>query len=516
METLQGSQRPRLESRPDSVGSFGDRVVAFAAAAGVQLDDWQEYVLWALFDVTADSRWAADEFGLLVARQNGKGEILVAYDLAHLFLFPRPDGRRKTVLHTAHEMKTSTDAFQRLSAVIQASDDLMSMVHNVYSANGQEGIVLKPRPGQIIGDRIRFIARSRNSGRGFSADTMVYDEAQELSGKARQALKYTQSAVPNQQEVYVGTVPDELNDSEVFEGVRDRGRAGSRPRTAWMEWTPEGSEDPERAPLISSTDPNAWVASNPTLGNRIGVDTVQSEIETATDPEEPRRERLSIWPGRREEAEQQLSELDMERWTLGEKPDGKLDPAAAVIAIAVGRGGAFATVAAASRLGERIFVEHKKTERFTLWLSGYVKKLKAELGNATVVIDDKNASAIVTDLDKAGIKYLRMNLNEVAGAHTMFVEHVNTGLVVHRGQKEVTASLKFATTRKVGNAGVTWDQSDPTKPISQAQAVTWALWGLKKSESSPKPDVPPPPPQAEIVARDDLTESEVNLAVVQF
>lgn len=99
---MSGSQRPRIESKPDAVGTYGPKVTAFAAACGVTLDDWQSYVIDGLFAVNEEGRWASTEFGLLVSRQNGKGEILVAYDLAHLFLFPRPDGRRKTILHTAH------------------------------------------------------------------------------------------------------------------------------------------------------------------------------------------------------------------------------------------------------------------------------------------------------------------------------------------------------------------------------------------------------------------------------
>ncbi len=118
--TLLGSQRPRIEKLPDSVGTHGPKVSQFAKLCGVILDDWQSYVIDALFSVNEANEWAATEFGALVARQNGKGEILVAYDLAHLFLFPRPDKRRKSILHTAHEFKTAMDGFDRLRGVIES------------------------------------------------------------------------------------------------------------------------------------------------------------------------------------------------------------------------------------------------------------------------------------------------------------------------------------------------------------------------------------------------------------
>lgn len=485
--TLSGSQRPRVESRPDAAGSHGERVLQFSALCGLTLDEWQAYVIGALFDVDAAGAWASSEFGLLVSRQNGKGEVLVAYDLAHLFLFPRSDNRRKTILHTAHEVKTAIDGFQRLAGVIESVPKLMARVENIYTANGQEGIVLKKRSGQLQGDRIRFIARTKKSGRGFTADVLVYDEAQELSLQASNALTYTQSQIDNPQGLFTGTVPEEgENDSETWEGLRDRGRRGGSPRTGWMEWSPEGSEDPDVADALDPGDYAAWIAANPSMGIRMPVASVQDQFERAmsTDPEGFKRERLSVWPNRRPEQEQRLSDLDIDRWRLNLTPDGKLGDGA-VIAIALGRGGGFATVSAASRVGvDEVFVEHKRTERQTLWVAGFVKTLKAELGNALVVLDEKNAAPILNALKAAGVKWLPMNMNEVAAAHAMFVEYSNAGLVLHRGQEEVTKSLQFASTRPLAG-GFTWEPSDPTKPITQAQSVTWAAWGVTKSEANP-------------------------------
>lgn len=112
--------------------------------------------------------------------------------------------------------------------------------------------------------------------------------------------------------------------------------------------------------------------------------------------------------------------------------------------------------------------------------------MKAELGNALVVVDPKNAAMILSDLDRVGVKYLPMALDEIAAAHSIFIELSNDGLVLHRDQVEVTKSLELATTRAIGRAGFTWEPSDPTKPISHAQSVTWAVWGVIKSEASPK------------------------------
>lgn len=461
----------------------------FVTACGMKLEDWQEYVLHAWHDVDSDGNWAASEAGLLVSRQNGKSEDLIAFDLVRLFLFPMPDLRRRTVLHTAHEVKTATESFEKLAAIIGSQDRLMTMVDHIYTANGKEAIVLKRRPGQLLGDRVRFIARSKGSGRGFGAADIVYDEAQDLSTQARSALTYTQSTIPNRQEIFAGTVPSDEDDGEVFEGVRDRGRSGKALRTIWQEWSPEGAEDPKKAALIDVNDPQAWREGIPAMGTWIDPSTIAEQIERATDRDELLRERFAVWPSRPAEVAESLSDLDLQAWidAAGTHPVEGAAPGA-VIAIAVSKGGGSATVAAARRVdAEHIAVEHKKTAAGTLWVAGYVKQLKAALGDALVVLDPKNAVAVVASLQGAGVKYLAMNLDEIAGAHGLFIEHTNAGAVVHRNQPEVTASLQFAGVRNLGRGGgQTWEPSDPKKPITQAQAVTWAVWGVLKRESTPE------------------------------
>lgn len=489
LSALSGAQRPRLEKRPPAIGTYGPKVVEFAAACGVTLDDWQAYVLDGLFAVDEEGQWAATEFGLLVARQNGKGEILVAYDLAHLFLFPRPDGRRKTILHTAHEMKTAIDGFQRLKGVVESQPQLMRRVHQIYTANGQEGILLKPRKGQRLADRIKFVARSKSSGRGFAGDILVQDEAQEESQAAHAALTYTQSAVPNRQEVFLGTVPEDgVNEAEVFEGVRDRGRSSEPDRTGWMEWTPEGSEDPDVADELDKSDPAHWAQSNPAAPHRIRWDTIREQHDRDTTPGHAifGRERLSIWPNRRDDVIEANSDLDMVQWEENERELWL--SRRTVLAVVIGRGGGYSSICGAQRLDDGgILVQHLATNAGTLWLPERLKELRRELSARLVVLDEKNAATITSDLARAGIKYMGMHMSEVAAAFDMLIEHNNAGLIVHPPQPELTEALAAAVPR-VMNAPQnlrTWDQGDPMVVVSPVQGITLAVWGLKKTESQP-------------------------------
>jgi hypothetical protein len=468
--------------------------VDFVGALGMKLDDWEEYVLWAVHDIDERNRWAASEFGALVSRQNGKSEILCAYDLCRLFLFPLPDLRRRTVLHTAHEVKTATESFEKVQAIIEGSAQLMPMVKHIYTGNGK-AVLLHTRPGQLLGDRLMFIARSRNSGRGFFATDIVFDEAQELAAATRSALTYTTTTVPNRQELYFGTAPLEENNAEVFEGVRDRGRAKKALRTGWMEWSPAGSEDPKLAAKIDPWSHDVWRQGIPALGIWIEPETVLEQVERGLelDREALLADRFSVWPARPDAEAPVLSKLDLEQFRRNALPlplgDGPVLPAADAlkcIALAVGPGGQFATVALGTPVaGDGIFVEHTHTEAGTRWVAAYLKTLKAAHGDALIVLDAKNASVVITSLQTADVTFLTMNLDELAAAHSLFIELSNAGFAFHRGQPEVVKSLQFASTRALGRAGLTWEPSDPTKPIAHAQAVTWALWGVTKAAAMP-------------------------------
>src|SRR3954465_421045 len=116
---LSGAQRPRHLHVPDYVSSAGEEAVELARMAGLHLDPWQELVLVHSLGERPDGRWRGFEGGLVVSRQNGKGAILEAMELAGLFLL----GER-LVIHSAHQFDTSLEAFRRLLFLIEDNPDL--------------------------------------------------------------------------------------------------------------------------------------------------------------------------------------------------------------------------------------------------------------------------------------------------------------------------------------------------------------------------------------------------------
>src|SRR5499427_8554747 len=175
---LLGSQRPRLESVPPAEDwSQGDDAIELARQAGLKLDEWQCYTLRQAL-ATRGCRHAAFEVCLICSRQNGKGSVIEALELAALFLFEDV----RLILHSAHKFDTAADAFRRIRGLIEQNSDFSREVSKIIASHGSESIELRN------GKRLRFVARSNGSGRGFASDLVILDEAFNISEDAMASM----------------------------------------------------------------------------------------------------------------------------------------------------------------------------------------------------------------------------------------------------------------------------------------------------------------------------------------
>lgn len=307
---LLGRQTPRVLTRPEYQSETrARRAIQRYKRGGTNLLQWQRLCVRVTLSTREDGRLSATQVGVLVSRQNGKGEFLIPVGLDSLFEL------RGLTLWTSHEFKTCEDAYRRMCAALRADPALAARVTRWDGGGAGEHMIEVDGGPDVIGEdgregaRIHFIARSKSSGRGFSPRRVILDEAQQLPLLAYRALTYATAAQADRQIIFVGTAPDEEMDCDVWTSVRDRGRKGGTRRLAWLEWSPPHSDDPRTT--VTPDDPRNWRWSNPSLGYLIEPETVEDELEgSAADIDGFLRERLSVWPN----VESGTGLIDLDKW----------------------------------------------------------------------------------------------------------------------------------------------------------------------------------------------------------
>lgn len=472
---LLGAQQPPILSLPPALTSAGQEAVELAASAGLDLDPWQAFVLDGSLRERQDGKWSAFETALIVSRQNGKGSIIEARELAGLFLFGD-----QLILHSAHEFKTAAEGFRRLLGLIENTPALWRRVKKVTRSHGDEGIEL------WSGERIRFVARTGGAGRGFSGDLVILDEAYNLSENQMAALLPTLSARPNPQLWYTSSAPDkDIAPCDQLARVRRRALAGGDPSLAYFEWSIDAHTDfcpPGCTDHDEVDDPVAWAKANPALGYRLTADYIAKEM-AALDPTSFQRERLGVgrypvegsgWDVIAEEAWEDLVDDESEPGeVIAFAPD--VTPNASSGSIAV----------AGIRADGLHHVEIVEQRPGTSWMVPRLVELVKDWRPVAVAIDTKGpAGALIPDLEAAGVELLKVQATDMAQAcGGLYAAAVPQGEDVssirHRDQGALNRAVAAAKKRKLGEAWA-WARADITNDISPLVAVTLARWALAK------------------------------------
>lgn len=451
---LQGSQRPRVSSVPDGDDAAGVEAVELAASAGLALDDWQQFALRSFLRERPGPKWSAFECGLVVPRQNGKGAVLEARELAGLFLFGE-----QLILHSAHEFKTAQEAFRRVLALVENTDDLRKRVARVRTSHGEEGIEL------TTGQRLRFVARSTGSGRGFSGDCVILDEAMVLPEAAMGALLPTLSARPNPQIWYTSSAGQAASD--VLRAVRDRAVKGESPGLCYLEWSAD--------PALSSDDRTGWAQANPSLGIRISEEHVVRELD-AMPAAEFARERLGIW----DEPQGADSALSVEAWVRCADPLSRpVDPVA--FGVDVSPDGSAAIAVAGVRSDGVTHVEVVEHRPGTAWVVDRLGDLSRRWSPSAIVLDAGSpAGALLPDLDRAGLTVTKVAGRELAQASVAFASLVSQDQLRHLDQAMLTAAVAAAKRRMVGDLWA-FGRRGSFVDISPLVACALASWGYAQN-----------------------------------
>lgn len=454
-------------------------MIELAARASLILDPWQEFSLDVILAERADLKWAAFETGELVARQNGKGGVIEALSLGALFLFED----ERLIAHSAHEFKTSQEGFLRLMALIENTDELRRRCKKPRTSHGEEGFET------LDGARLRFVARSRQSLRGFTGDRLILDEAQQLSRQAMGAVLPTLSARPNPQVNYFGTPPEDGNQSDQWESVRARGHAGGDPQLAWLEWSPAQVDEEGRRIPVDLDNVEGWRAANPALGIRITREAIERERLTLGD-EEFGRERLCLWDGGTGQAV-----LDPDVWAALELAgSAPVDPVAFGIDVPYDRKSASLAVAGHTADGN-LHVElvaccavHARAGGACAGMEWVIRRA-VELDrkwkpNGFLLDPAAPAGALIVPLAKAGIEPVLIGAREMTQAcgaiyDAVMSEQIEERTIRHLGQPELNAAVAGARKRNLADAWA-WHRRDSAVNVSPLVAVTLAAHGVDK------------------------------------
>ena len=451
-----GSQRPAFLSLPaERLGSAGSEAVELAAMAGLDLDDWQAWLLAESMQQNATGRWSAFEVALLVARQNGKGGWLEARQLAGLFL----NGEQLAV-HTAHEFKTCFEHFLRIVALIENTPDLDARVQRIRRGAGEQSIELR------TGERLRFLARSAGSGRGMSGDTVYLDEAFALTPQIMGALLPTLSAVPNPQLVYTSSHPS-FSQRVLWELVQ-RGRRGDSPRLLYADWgNPAG---------VQAHDREAWYRANPALGIRIDEQFVIAEMEAMRAfPDEFLRERLGVLLD-----SDASGAISLGAWNAC--VDAESSAPAGFPALAIGPGMEWAALGFAGlRADGRCHLEVVRHGKGTQWIVEAALNACADT-NQPLIVDPKSPTAGLVDrLRSAGVVLREVSGSEFVTACAALQDEANNGTIRHLGQPALTEAITGADIRPVGEAWA-FSARASNADITPLLAVTLAAVGARSPQ----------------------------------
>lgn len=486
------SLKPRVETHPPYRVTLGPEAGDLLRAAGVEPYPWQQDALDLLCSVGDDGKWACFEYCEWVARQNGKGVVLEGRALAGLLLFDEA-----LILWSAHEYKTAMEAMRRIVALLrklchQMSDilfDYNGVLIKVINSHGEESIERLD-----TGARIKFVARSKGSGRGFSGDVVIIDEAFAYTNIQQEALMPTMSARENPQIIYTSTPPLTGTSGEVMYALRHRGDP-TAPRAkddgpweqdealGYRDWGLGGEledlDKPDAADRPDLDDRENWRNTNPSVDVGGLTEKFIARERRAMSDAGFGRERIGIWPRDANIRADGWQVISKTQWTAREDPLMKFVGRVALgVDVTPDRGWSAISSAGQRAAGGRgiDIIEHKPG---TGYLIARLKKLVEEHDVCVIVVSDR---AIADAAEEAKLPVYRASAGDMTSAANALYAGVADKVpeardVWHHIHADLDDAVAGATKREVGD-GWAWDRRSPQVNICPLVAGSLGLWGL--------------------------------------
>jgi hypothetical protein len=465
-----GHNQPRV-APPVPARSDLDAYKKAATVAGIDLMPWQETAARYLEALGADGRHLYREVAVIVARQNGKSQLLIPLIVKRLLA-----GKR--IMHTAQDRTLPREIFGTTAEIMWEQFPELFPKRNGRATkprytNGSEEVRL------TNGAIYSIVAPSRSGARGPSRDLVIIDELREMvDWDFIAAAKPTLKASKDPQIVYLSNAG--TDDSVVLNALT--ARADTDEALAYLEWS--------AAPNRAVDDVIGWAEANPAMGHERGemgdvYETLVAELRTAIldntigifETENLCRSSTTTLP-------RVISE---QAWLQCQGPVEQADKPA--MAFAMDPSGRRASVVRAwLQTDGRVAVDE------VIEASGELAPIDTErLGKDIVDRARKDGSRQIgfaswTDKDIA--RYVprakAVDEKEFAAASEMFARYVSAGRIVWQNGSHITADVP-ATIRRSHTSGA-W-QAVPATPERSVTAVLAAIRAVWLA-SAPKPPAP--------------------------
>lgn len=201
---------------------------------------------------------------VLVARQNGKTELLMLLSLFWLYI-----DKVRLILGTSTNLDYARESWEKAVTLAEGNQRLAKDINprsGVRRANGEQTLTIDG------GGRYKIAASNARGGRSLTIDRLIMDELREHHDwSAYNAGVPATSAVKDAQIWMISNQGDDR--SVVLASLRDQALNGVDPRLGVFEWSaPDGAK---------ATDIEALRAANPNLGYRIDLASLMGDAMRA-------------------------------------------------------------------------------------------------------------------------------------------------------------------------------------------------------------------------------------------
>ena len=473
-KTRYGNQKPRLDFYRNGDIWLADKTIQLLEHYGVKLLPWQKSILYrwmAVEETTPGSgvwRWVNTDCGLLVPRQNGKSELLIARIVGGMIFLG------EAIIYTAHSDNTVGEIKRRVQRFFyDAEEEIRDMLTEEFDKEPKslDYVELRNR-GRCV-----FRTRTRTNGLGSTNDTLLLDEDQEETDAQQEALLPTISAGKNanHQTIRVGTPPSGGGSGTVFMRMRKNVLDGKTTEICWQEWSVETLTEP--------SDEEAWYQANPSLGYFLMKSAVKAEAQKMA-VDSFNKMRLGWVAGvenMRAISDEMWSPLAVKEVPLPEHPQMvyavKFAPDGSAVSLAVG------VIMPDTRVHVEL-LERKPLSAGTGWLATWLLE-RWRKPNKIIIDGAAGTQLLVEELVRSNGKLkkriLTPNAREAGAAYADFYTGIEQARLTHYDQPALNMSIRTVKKRSIGKDGMFgYASMNPDIQSDPTEAVAFAYYGARR------------------------------------